>query len=238
MAPISGGSMTAASVGPAVQNACNALREKILALAAQDAHSPVRGQKTADLTIEDGHIFLRSDPSRREDVAALVGRRDQLLEATGEAAPGKEEDKFASRSFGAVFAELRVHQNLGIARVPRIVATYSVGRLMNAKTARSQLQGGIVWGLGQALFESSKLDQRYGRFVNGNLAEYHVPANADVGEIDVSFVDENDTLFNPVGGRGIGEIGITGVAAAVANAVYHATGKRIRNLPITVDKLL
>jgi xanthine dehydrogenase YagR molybdenum-binding subunit len=237
-APISGGSMTAGSVGPAVQSACKALREKILAFAAQDPLSSLRGQKAADLTIEEGRIQLKSDPARGEDLATILGRRDQLLEAKGEAAPGEEEDKFASRSFGAVFTEIRIHQNLRIVRVPRIVATYSVGRLMNAKTARSQLQGGIVWGLGQALFERSDLDQRYGRFANGNLAEYHVPSNADVGEIDVSFVDENDTIFNPVGGRGIGEIGITGVPAAVANALYHATGKRIRALPVTIDKLL
>jgi xanthine dehydrogenase YagR molybdenum-binding subunit len=123
-------------------------------------------------------------------------------------------------------------------RVPRIVATYSVGRLMNAKTARSQLEGGIVWGLGMALFEKSLLDERYGRFANNNLAEYHVPVNADVGTIDVRFVDENDTVFSPLGARGIGEIGITGVPAAVANAVYHASGKRVRELPITLDKLV
>jgi xanthine dehydrogenase YagR molybdenum-binding subunit len=109
---------------------------------------------------------------------------------------------------------------------------------MNAKTARSQLEGGIVWGLGMALFEKSLLDERYGRFANGNLAEYHVPVNADVGVIDVRFVDENDTVFSPLGARGIGEIGITGVPAAVANSVYHATGRRVRDLPITLDKLI
>ena len=123
-------------------------------------------------------------------------------------------------------------------RVPRIVATYTVGRLMNAKTALSQLQGGIVWGVSQALFEESLLDPRYGRFANGNLAEYHVPVNADVQTIDVTFVDENDTIFNPVGARGIGEIGITGVAGCLANALYHATGRRVRDLPLTLDKFI
>jgi len=122
--------------------------------------------------------------------------------------------------------------------VPRVVATYSVGRLLNAKTGRSQLEGGIVWGISMALFEDSLLDPRYGRYVNNNLAEYHVPVNADIGRIDVTVVDENDTTFNALGARGIGEIGITGVPAAVANAVYHATGKRVRELPITLDKLL
>ena len=109
---------------------------------------------------------------------------------------------------------------------------------MNAKTGLSQLQGGIVWGVSQALFEESLLDPRFGRFANANLAEYHVPVNADIQSIDVTFVDEDDTRFNPLGARGIGEIGITGVAAALANAVYHATGKRVRDLPITLDKLL
>src|SRR5581483_4033694 len=149
-----------------------------------------------------------------------------------------EEKQYASRSFGAVFAEVRVDSDLGIIRVPRIVATYSVGRLMNAKTALSQLQGGIVMGVGMALTEESLLDPRYGRFANANLAEYNVPVNADIEAIDVTFVEENDTVFSPLGGRGIGEIGITGVAGALANAVYHATGKRVRRLPITLDKLL
>jgi xanthine dehydrogenase YagR molybdenum-binding subunit len=113
-----------------------------------------------------------------------------------------------------------------------------VGRVLNAKTAANQLQGGIVWGIGMALMEESLLDPSSGRYVNGNLAEYHVPVNADVGEIDAWMVDEDDTRFNPLGARGIGEIGITGVAAAIANAVWHATGRRIRDLPITLDKLL
>ena len=121
--------------------------------------------------------------------------------------------------------------------MPRIVATYSVGRLLNAKTALSQLQGGIDWGVSLALFEDSLLDPTHGRYANGNLAEYHVPVNADIGEIDVTFVDEDDTRFNPVGARGIGEIGITGVAGALANAVFHATRMRVRALPITLDKL-
>ena len=137
-----------------------------------------------------------------------------------------------------MFTEVRVDPDLGIIRVPRIVATYSVGRLLNRKTGISQFQGGIVWGVGMALFEESVLDEREGRIVNANLAEYHVPVNADVGAIEVEVVEENDSEFNELGARGIGEIGITGVPAAIANAVYHATGKRVRSLPITLDKLL
>jgi len=196
-APVSGGSMTAASVGMAVRNACLALKEKLLTGA------------TAPVSVEIEH-----SPS------------------------GEDERKLATRSFGAVFAEVRVDRDLGVIRVPRVVATYSVGRLLNAKTGINQLQGGIVWGLGMALMEESLLDERNGRVVNSDLAEYHVPVNADVGTIDVTVVDENDIAFNELGARGIGEIGITGVAGAIANAVYHATGRRIRDLPITLDKLL
>jgi len=235
-APVSGGSMTAASVGPAVQDACKALREKVIAAAVADIDSPVHGLRTADVTIQDG--WLVCSGLKCEPLGTLVSRQATVLEAQAKATPGEEEKKFACRSFGAVFVEVRIAEHTGVIRVPRVVAAYSVGRLMNAKTARSQLQGGIVWGLGQALFEDSLLDERYGRFANGNLAEYHVPVNADMQTIEVEFIEENDEIFSPLGGRGIGEIGITGVPAAVANAVFHATGKRTRDLPITLDKLL
>jgi len=237
-APVSGGSMTAASVGPAVQSACRALRDAVIARAIQDSASPAHGASPDAIAVDGGYVVVRSDPRRREALAALAARNGGPIEARGSAKPGEEEKRYASRSFGAVFVEVRVDEALGIVRVPRVVATYSVGRLMNAKTARSQLEGGIVWGLSMALFEKSLLDERYGRIANNNLAEYHVPVNADVGAIDVRFVDENDTVFSPLGARGIGEIGITGVPAALANAVYHATGVRLRELPITLDKLI
>ncbi|HXF17513.1 MAG TPA: xanthine dehydrogenase family protein molybdopterin-binding subunit [Burkholderiales bacterium] len=236
-APVSGGSMTAASVGPAVQNACVALRDKLIALSVADPASPLHGRAAVDATIENGWIVAR-EGSARESVSDLVGRQRSGVEARGDAKPGEEEKQFASRSFGAVFAEVRVDEQTAMLQVQRISAVYSVGKVMNEKTARSQLEGGIVWGLGMALFEHSVLDPRYGRFVNANLAEYHVPVNADVRKIEVDFVTEDDQVFNPLGGRGIGEIGITGVPGAVANAVFHATGKRIRDLPITLDKLI
>ena len=141
-------------------------------------------------------------------------------------------------SFGAHFAEVRVDADLGMIHVSRFVSAFGVGRVLNPKTASSQFRGGIVWGIGMALLENTVSDPRYGRVVNNDLAEYHVPVNADVGPIDIILVDEDDPYVNPIGVKGAGEIGMVGVAAAVANAVYHATGRRIRDLPITLDKLL
>ena len=155
-----------------------------------------------------------------------------------DSAPGAERQQYSMHSFGAVFVEVRVDRDLGEIRVPRVVASYGAGRILNAKTAHSQMIGGVVWGLGMALEEETLVDRRTGRYMNADLAEYHVPVNADIGQLDVSFVDEQDTVVNPLGVKGIGEIGITGVAAAVANAVYNATGVRVRELPITLDKVL
>jgi xanthine dehydrogenase YagR molybdenum-binding subunit len=237
-APNSGGSTSAASVSPAVQAACTALRDAIIAAAIADARSPLHGLPSDAVTIDDGWLRVVEDPSRREAVAALAGRQPQLLQQRASAKPGDERSRYAFHSFGAVFAEVTVDRDLGVVRVPRIVAAYDVGRLLNAKTALSQLRGGIVWGVSMALHEGTVLDPRVGRFVNANLADYHVPVNADIQTLDVRFVGKPDPYVNPLGVRGIGEIGITGVAAAIANAVYHATGKRIRSLPITVDALV
>jgi len=237
-APVSGGSMTAASVSPAVQAACRTLRDKLVAAAVADPQSPLRGVPVDRVTIEDGWLFVEDNTATRESVASVIGRQGRPLEARAEAKPGEEKSQYGLHSFGAVFVEVAVQRDVGQIRVPRIVATYDVGRLLNAKTARSQLQGGLVWGVSLALHEHSLLDRRTGRFVNANLAEYHVPVNADIQELAVNFVGAPDVRFNPLGARGIGEIGITGVAAAICNAVYHATGKRVRNLPITLDDVL
>ncbi|HZP67770.1 MAG TPA: xanthine dehydrogenase family protein molybdopterin-binding subunit [Rudaea sp.] len=237
-APVSGGSMTAASVTPAVQDAARQVRDKLVAMATADAASPLHGVQ--DVDADGGWLRSRSDRTRGEPFAAIIARHGgAALEASAEAKLTKEEkQKYAMHSFGAVFAEVGVDPDLGEVRVRRIVATYGVGRLLNAKTALSQLIGGIVWGVGMALTEETRYDRNVGRVLNANLAEYHVPVNADIPEIDVAFVDEDDQNFNPLGAKGIGEIGITGVAAAIANAVYHATGKRIRDLPITPDKVI
>jgi xanthine dehydrogenase YagR molybdenum-binding subunit len=157
----------------------------------------------------------------------------------GAAAPGDEAERYAMYAFGAQFAEVRVDADLGQLRVTRLVGVFDVGRVLNAKTARSQLLGGMVGGIGMALHEHTVMDDRLGRFVNANLADYHVPVNADVPAIDVAWIEgAADPYANPLGVKGIGELGITGTAAAIANAVYHATGRRIRDLPITLDRLL
>ncbi len=237
-APVSGGSMTAASVSPAVQAACLALRDKLIAVAIADPQSPLRGLAPEKVSAADGWLVSAGSSTTRESIAAVVGRRADPLEARADAKPGAEKSQYAMHSFGAVFVEVTIDPDIAQIRVPRIVATYDVGRLLNAKTALSQLRGGLVWGVSFALFEESMLDQRIGRFVNANLAEYHIPVNADIQELAVNFVEQPDLRFNPLGVRGIGEIGITGVAGALCNAVYHATGNRIRRLPITLDLLL
>jgi xanthine dehydrogenase YagR molybdenum-binding subunit len=145
---------------------------------------------------------------------------------------------YAFNSHSAVFVEVKVDEDLGTVQVSRVVSAVAAGRILNPKTARSQILGGVVWGIGMALQEDSVLDHQFGRFINHDLAGYHVPVHADIPEIEVLFVEEQDTVVNPLGVKGVGEIGLVGVAAAIANAVYHATGKRVRELPITLDKLL
>jgi xanthine dehydrogenase YagR molybdenum-binding subunit len=237
-APVSGGSTTVASVGPAVQAAGHALRLKLAGIALAHQESPLFGATADQVGVEHGELYLLAEPSRREAMAAIVARHGAPVEVTAKSEPGDAKDKYSMHSFGAVFVEVTVDEDLGEIRVPRVVGVYGVGKLMNMKTGYSQLMGGIVWGISLALFEETLIDGRNGRAVNGNLAEYHVPTNADIQDIDVQIVDEDDPHVNPLGAKGIGEIGITGVGAAIANAVYHATGKRVRDLPITLDKVL
>jgi xanthine dehydrogenase YagR molybdenum-binding subunit len=237
--PVSGGSMTTASTGTAVHQACTAGRDKLVSLAIADLASPLHGALATAVSAADGRLVLTGDASKGESYAAILRRQPGgAVEVRADSAPAREAGSHSSHAFGAVFAEVRVDRDLGEIRIPRIVAAYGGGRVLNAKTARSQLQGGIIWGIGMALEEETLVDPRTGRYMNADLAEYHVPVNADVGSIDVTLVDEVDPYVNPIGVKGIGEIGITGVAAAIANAVYNATGVRVRELPITLDKVL
>jgi xanthine dehydrogenase YagR molybdenum-binding subunit len=238
-APVSGGSQSVASVSPAVREAASQARAKLIAMAIADSGSPLSGGSIDDVMVDNGWVISRSDPSKRDPAAAVIARNGgKPIEAIATTKPGDEKQQFAFHSFGAVFTEVHVDADLGTIRVPRIVAVYDVGSLLNEKTAHSQLMGGLVWGIGSALTEKSELDTRYGRYTNANLAEYHVPVNADVGMLDITVLGKPDPHINPLGARGIGEIGITGVAGSIGNAVYHATGVRVRDLPITLDKVL
>jgi xanthine dehydrogenase YagR molybdenum-binding subunit len=163
---------------------------------------------------------------------------DEGLEATAEVGANPEARRFAMHAFGAQFAEVRVDVDTGEVRVPRLLGVFAAGRMMNAKTARSQLIGGMTMGLSMALHEESVMDPRFGDYVNHDFASYHIAVNADVGAIEAHWIEEEDPHLNPMGAKGIGEIGIVGTAAAIANAVHHATGVRVRELPITLDKLL
>ncbi|HEY2188151.1 MAG TPA: xanthine dehydrogenase family protein molybdopterin-binding subunit, partial [Caldimonas sp.] len=247
--PGAGGSQSAASVAPAVHAACAAMQKKVIELAVADPRSFAYRVDPSQLTVVDGWLRIASTLStdrpvaaantNGEPITALLARNGGApLETHAEAAPGSEREQYSMHGFGVVFAEVRVDGALGIVRVARVTAVYGVGKVLNEKLARSQMLGGIVWGIGMALLEESLRDGRDGRIVNANLAEYHVPVNAVVGAIDVAFVAERDPYVNPLGIKGIGEIGITGVPAAIANAVYNATGRRVRDLPITLDKLL
>ncbi len=237
--PVSGGSQTAASVGSAVHAAALAVRSKVVQMAIGDAQSPLHGAAEDDVRVANGTMSLGTNPSKSESYAALIARHGgQPVDAEATQKPGKEAEELSMHAFGAVFAEVRVDRDLGQIRVPRVVGVYGVGNVLNAKTARSQLMGGIVYGMGMGLMEETYIDPRYGRYVNANLEEYHVPVNADVPFIDVSTVEEHDTQVNPIGVKGIGEIGTTGITAALANAVFHATGKRVRDLPVTLDKVV
>jgi xanthine dehydrogenase YagR molybdenum-binding subunit len=238
-APVHGGSMTMASVGSAVHEAALAVRAKLVALAVGDAASPLHGAKEEQVLSEDGRLFLKDEPKRGETYADLLKRQKQeSVEVTHESKPADEKKKFSMFAFGAHFVEVRVDADLGRVRVARVVVGFGAGRIVNPKTSRSQALGGMVGGIGMALTEETHRDGRNGRVVNANLADYHVPVNADVPALDVFLIDEKDPHVNPLGVKGIGEIALVGVAAAVANAVYHATGKRVRDLPITPEKLL
>jgi xanthine dehydrogenase YagR molybdenum-binding subunit len=204
-APLSAGSMTAATMGSAVQLVCR--------------------QLASELAVIGGLAGL-----------ARLGRDELVVELHADVSP--QSKAYSCHAFGAQFVEVQVDEELGRARVARMVGAFACGKILNHKTAHSQLMGGMVWALGMALEERTVRDLRTARAVTRDLVDYHVPVNADVPPIDVIFVDEVDPHVNAIGAKGLGEIGITGGAAAIANAIYHATGKRVRDLPITVEQLL
>jgi xanthine dehydrogenase YagR molybdenum-binding subunit len=236
-APVEGGSFTTSSVGSAIHAACVAVQKELLALAQKVKGAPLGRAKLDDVVFADGKI-RRKDGSAEVAVADVMraGKAERIEKEAG--AEPQDDGKTSRVTHSAVFAEVRVDEELGVIRVTRVVSAVAAGRILNPKLAGSQISGAVVGGIGMALHEETLTDHRFGRFMTHNLADYHVPVHADVHAIDVIFVDEEDAAINPLGVKGVGEIGIVGTAAAIANAVYHATGKRVRDLPITLDKLM
>lgn len=236
--PVSGGSQTASSTGSAVKLAALALRDKLISLAIADRKSPLYGARSEGVKPSAGELTL-GDSAKRDSFTALLERSGQP-ELSAEASTKEKEQRknFSLHSFGAQFVELRVDEDLGEIRVTRALGAFAAGKILNPKTARSQFLGGMVWGIGFALHEHTERDTHTGRVVTRDLADYHLPVHADIPALEVLSIAEDDPHVNELGAKGIGEIGITGITAAIANAVFNATGKRVRDLPITLDKLI
>jgi xanthine dehydrogenase YagR molybdenum-binding subunit len=237
-APVEGGSWMAASSAHAVLGAAEEIRREIARLAKAMPGSPLADVDAADAILVDGMIVPKAEHSHAVSIADAM-RHGKLERIEKEKLNHFAEDKSHARNtHSAVFAEVKVDEQLGVIRVTRVVSAVAAGRILNTKTARSQMMGGVVWGIGMALHEETAIDHCLGRIMNANIAEYHIPVNADIRDIEVIFVEEHDDRINKLGVKGLGEIGIVGVPAAIANAVYHATGERIRRFPITLDRLL
>jgi xanthine dehydrogenase YagR molybdenum-binding subunit len=238
-APLEGGSWTVSSVGSAVKEVCDTVGGKLLKLSRNVENSPFATASFDEVTFADGELRLKSDPSKALSVTQIMREREvNFIEEEVTSKPASEQRNYAPYSHSAAFVEVKVDEDLGTIKVTRVVSAIAGGRIINTKTAKSQILGGVVWGIGMALQEETFMDNTFGRFMNHDLAEYHVPVNADIQDIEVIFVEEHDDIVNPLGAKGLGEIGIVAVAPAIANAVYHATGKRIRELPITLEKVM
>jgi xanthine dehydrogenase YagR molybdenum-binding subunit len=238
-APSHSGSRTMASVGSAVFTVANSLRDRLIRTAVVDPASPLSGVRPEDVAVADGRMYVLRDPSRGEGYRELLGRRGwPSLDTRGNWTPDAADEHFSMYAYGAVFAEVAVDDALGTVRIRRIHACYDAGRVINPKLAHSQAIGGMVGGIGMALLEATELDHRDGRIVNANMSDYLVPVNADVPALDATFLVGQDTVANPVGVKGLGELVIVGIPAAIANAVFNATGRRVTDLPIRVEDLL
>lgn len=236
--PPHGGSMTMASVGSAVLDSCDKVREQAVTMAVRDPRSPLHGADPRAVVVRNGRLAVKKDPRRGETYGQLLTRNNRPhLEALGAFSP-PEEHRASMYAYGAVFAEVAVDARLGLVRVRRMLGVYDAGRIVSPKLADSQALGGMVGGIGQALLEHTVIDPRDGRVVNANLADYLVPVNADIPDLRAIYLDGDDREANPIGVKGLGEVVLVGVAPAVANAVSHATGRRIRSFPITAEALL
>jgi xanthine dehydrogenase YagR molybdenum-binding subunit len=239
-AGIAGGSAHTATAGMAIHNAGADAVARLADLATTDARSPLYGAGNAGVIARGGRLFRRDDESRSESYADILGRAG-LAAIGGRGKSGADpaaQSTYAMHAHGAVFAEVKVDPDLGQMRVTRVVGAFAAGRIINPRMVRSQLCGGMIWGVSFALHEHAVMDARSARPMNPNLAEYHIPVNADVPSIEAILVEERDPHVNALGIKGVGEIGVTGSAGAVANAVWHATGVRVRKFPITLDRLI
>ena len=256
-APVTGGSNSTASICNVVAKACEEIKQRIIDAAQNDDKSPLKGVDESLIIFANGRVGGKDDVSenltdamKRASGGAIesyvenapyasqrAGVR-KLFDGHSELKGGASLDDRVQFAFGAQFVEVRVHARTCEVRAPRVVGAYAAGTIVNKTTAESQLMGGLIFGLSSALHEATEIDDRSARYYNTDLAEYLIPVNADVGDVKVILVPENDTQVNPLGIKGIGELGNVGVNAALANGVFHATGKRIRDLPIRIEKLL
>ncbi|MEU9291396.1 xanthine dehydrogenase family protein molybdopterin-binding subunit [Streptomyces sp. NPDC048275] len=236
-APLHGGSLTMASVGSTVQDGCDKLRQQAIKLAVEDEDSPLHGADADDIVVRNGRLHVKNNPARGETYRQLLARNNRPhLEADGSWTPGQS--RSSMYAYGAVFAEVGVDARLGLVRVRRMLGVFDAGRIISPKLADSQAIGAMTGGIGMALLEHTVTDHRDGRIVNANLADYLVPVNADVPDLKAIYVDGRDDEADPLGVKGLGEVVLVGVAPAIANAVFHATGRRVRELPITAESLL
>ena len=237
--PTQGGSTTTSTLGSAVHDVCKALQQKMAELITNKEGSLLKNAKPEDLVFAKGYVTLKTDTAKKVAYTDVLKQHNlSQLEVTKDSQAGDERNRFSIYSFAVHFVQVLVHPLTGVVRIKRVVTVADAGKIINEKTAASQIMGGVVSGIGMALMEDAVFDHRFGRCVNNNLADYHVPVSVDVPQIEALFIDKPDPIINPMGSKGLGEIANVGFAAAVANAVYHATGKRIRELPITPDKLL
>ncbi len=225
-APTQGGSGTNSGVGAAVHDVCTAVKEKLIAALPAGK----------EWKFDNGRVFNDSESFSLQDVIKKTGQQE--IDLTRDSKSGEERQKYAFYSFSVHFTRLWVHARTGVVRIRQIVTVADAGKIVSEKTARSQMVGGAIGGIGMALMEEAVFDHRFGKMVNNNFADYHIPVNADVPDIDTIFINKPDPYINPMGAKGMGEIALIGYAASVTNAIYHATGKRIRTLPVTPDKLI
>ncbi|KQB42649.1 xanthine dehydrogenase family protein molybdopterin-binding subunit [Flavobacterium aquidurense] len=239
-APIQGGSFTTATVGPAVKAACKALNEKLFRKAKHLKNAVLSEMKFEDVIFSEGFIIVKNNPETKISIAEIFAANGgKEIKTTNTSMPNPlRYGKKARAVHSAVFVEVEVDEELGIIEVKRAVTAVAAGKIINPKTAESQILGGMIWGISKTLHEETITDHNFGKYMNPNLAEYHIPVHADIQDLNVIFVEENDTFVNDLGVKGVGEIGVVGMPPAIANAIFHATGKRINDLPIHFDKLL